>query len=239
MPNEGTEEYDKIPWFALFLDSHDAHVYDVIVLRSAWRHKILLLNFPGHCTHLLQPLDTGIFTSVNHHFRKANAFLAATIATYRPEEFRFHHKYFASIMERALNNAFNGQAIHNAFRKVGLVPFDRKFVQTLTKRGAFIKHDQLTCRPTDADTLVRVDAILALRDPARLRDASVLISPARHINQFSASVTPQKLKGMLTSSGVYQTPEQALHDSRYVPLLSGLFAALLARLKTKCFLIGS
>jgi hypothetical protein len=72
-------------YIVLILDSHDTHVYDTKILNDAWSHKILLLNLPGHCTHLLQPLDSGIFTAFRTHYRKNVTWLAETFRELRVE----------------------------------------------------------------------------------------------------------------------------------------------------------
>lgn len=44
----------------LFLDDHHSHV-NVAVINKAKENYAILLSFPPHCSHKLQPLDVGIY----------------------------------------------------------------------------------------------------------------------------------------------------------------------------------
>jgi hypothetical protein len=44
----------------LIFDGHGSHLSDEFLL-FAWEKKILPFLFPAHTTHLLQPLDVGVF----------------------------------------------------------------------------------------------------------------------------------------------------------------------------------
>ncbi|CAK1596475.1 unnamed protein product [Parnassius mnemosyne] len=41
------------------LDNHSSHV-DINVVEKAKANSIIMLSFPPHCTHMLQPLDVGV-----------------------------------------------------------------------------------------------------------------------------------------------------------------------------------
>ena len=45
----------------LILDGHCSH-YNLRFYEYTWENKIILLSYPGHSTHLLQPLDVGLFS---------------------------------------------------------------------------------------------------------------------------------------------------------------------------------
>jgi hypothetical protein len=48
------------PWKLLLLDGHESHRYELFQLKAA-EHRIKLFYYPSHLTHVLQPLDVGIF----------------------------------------------------------------------------------------------------------------------------------------------------------------------------------
>lgn len=48
------------PWKILLLDGYESHRTDPFQLKAA-EHHIKLFYFPSHLTHVLQPLDVGIF----------------------------------------------------------------------------------------------------------------------------------------------------------------------------------
>ncbi|KAA6376111.1 MAG: hypothetical protein EZS28_028362, partial [Streblomastix strix] len=53
----------------LFLDSHASRMNKKLN-RKAIEFKIDILTFPSHTTHLLQPLDCGIFSTLKQHLRR-------------------------------------------------------------------------------------------------------------------------------------------------------------------------
>ena len=54
------------PWKLLLLDGHESHRYELFQLKAA-EHHIKLFYYPSHLTHVLQPLDVGIFRPWKHY----------------------------------------------------------------------------------------------------------------------------------------------------------------------------
>ena len=67
----------------LLLDGHASH-YNPRVLRIAAEEDIILFCLPPHPTHLLQPLDNGVFSSLKSHWREEcqRFFLHKTLARF-------------------------------------------------------------------------------------------------------------------------------------------------------------
>ena len=61
---EYREASEDVPYVCLYLDSHSSHIYDADVLEDMLYHKVLVLNYQSHCTHVFQPLDSGIIRSI-------------------------------------------------------------------------------------------------------------------------------------------------------------------------------
>ena len=109
-PGSDVDAFNAYPWFALFLDSHDSHIYDIEVLREAYAAKILFINFPGHCTHLLQPLDSGVFTAFKERFRDNTTWLnCALLELGLPLQICF----FARLAAHALSESLTVQSIES------------------------------------------------------------------------------------------------------------------------------
>ena len=53
----------------LLLDGHALH-YNLRVLRIAAEEDIIVFSPPPHITHLLQPLDNSVFSSLKSHWRE-------------------------------------------------------------------------------------------------------------------------------------------------------------------------
>ena len=63
----------QIPQLRLILliqDGHSSHI-TVDLIQLAEENDIHIMCLPSHTTHVLQPLDVGVFSSFNHHVGKA------------------------------------------------------------------------------------------------------------------------------------------------------------------------
>jgi hypothetical protein len=54
----------------LFLDNHESHV-NVLVIKKARNTGIIMITFPPHTSHKLQPLDRTVFCSFKLHYNRA------------------------------------------------------------------------------------------------------------------------------------------------------------------------
>jgi hypothetical protein len=54
------------PWKLLLLDGHVSHEAPELVI-YANNHHIVLMEYPSHLTHVLQPLDVGVFRPWKHY----------------------------------------------------------------------------------------------------------------------------------------------------------------------------
>ena len=58
------------PWKMLLLDGHVTHENDEFVI-LAHANNIKPFEYPSHLTHVLQPLDVGVFRPWKHYHNKA------------------------------------------------------------------------------------------------------------------------------------------------------------------------
>ncbi|KEQ90523.1 hypothetical protein AUEXF2481DRAFT_55663, partial [Aureobasidium subglaciale EXF-2481] len=63
-------------WRLLILDGHGSHT-TIEFLWFCKQHKIFLLFLPAHSSHVLQPLDLGVFSPLKSRYRQQIADLAA------------------------------------------------------------------------------------------------------------------------------------------------------------------
>ena len=54
----------------LLADGHASHVNNLQLIDKARENNVILLIFPSHCTHRLQPLDVGIYKSLKWNYDK-------------------------------------------------------------------------------------------------------------------------------------------------------------------------
>lgn len=103
----------------LVLDNHESHI-SVEAIRYCKSSGIVLLSFPPHTTHRLQPLDVGVYAPFKAHLATSfNDWLlghpgqAITI------------RNIGHLSNNAYENAFSLKNIKNAFKKTGLWPPNR------------------------------------------------------------------------------------------------------------------
>ena len=56
----------------LLMDGHRTH-YSLKMIRYAVENNIIMMSYPGHSTHLLQPLDVCLFAPLQRAYSKAVA----------------------------------------------------------------------------------------------------------------------------------------------------------------------
>lgn len=104
----------------VLLDNHETHV-SIDLIKFCRKHGIVLLTFPPHTSHRLQPLDVGVFSSFKNNCKaEFNSWISQnpgkTISIY----------HVAGLSAKAYDNAFTRANILSGFKKTGIVPFDPK-----------------------------------------------------------------------------------------------------------------
>lgn len=134
----------------LILDGHGSHI-SIEVIELARANNIHLLCLPAHTTHLLQPLDVGVFKSFKTYFSKAcGKYLVA-----HPGRVVTNDK-LASLIAEAYPNSFTMVNILSGFKKCGVFPFNPGEVtdrQLAPSKAVGKQHnvasDSSDCRPEE------------------------------------------------------------------------------------------
>ena len=103
------------PWKILLLDGHESHHYKPFQLKSA-EHHIKLFYFPSHLTHILQPLDVGIFRPWKHYHK------LAIQAALRSLDFEYTITSFFRDLTLIRQQTMQRHTIINAFTSSGMWP---------------------------------------------------------------------------------------------------------------------
>ena len=94
----------------LLLDSHISHTsYDFVILAA--KYHIILWTFPSHLTHVLQPLDVGIFQPYKHWHRQA------VLRAIREMDITYNLPLFMRDLPQMREHTFKDSTIQSAFRK--------------------------------------------------------------------------------------------------------------------------
>jgi hypothetical protein len=105
----------------LILDGHTSHV-SLPFVQYCEANNIVPLCFPPHSTHILQPLDVGIFSP----FAKAYKTLIQRHSMFGTQ--RVTNEQFLIFYHLARKDAFSPENIESAWSSTGLIPFDPSHV---------------------------------------------------------------------------------------------------------------
>ncbi|KDN61738.1 putative transposase [Colletotrichum sublineola] len=110
-----TMELLKRPYRLLLLDGFSGHV-SLVLMEYCIRYDIILGFFPAHITHILQPMDVGVFQP----FKKAQQQVLRNHI--RDGNLMFTRGDFVSSLRTMTNAAFTKRNIMNGFEKAGIWP---------------------------------------------------------------------------------------------------------------------
>lgn len=101
----------------LLMDNHESHTTKEFV-GFCISHNIHLFPLPPHSTHILQPLDVGVFSPYKHWHEEV---LRREVAD---GAFDFDKSDFLANLQEVRNRTFKKSTILSAWEKAGLFPFD-------------------------------------------------------------------------------------------------------------------
>jgi hypothetical protein len=99
----------------MIMDGHSSHI-TANLIAFCMSHLIDLLILPPHCSHLLQPLDVGVFSPLKC------ALALETDAASRVDSGRISRVEWVEMYIRARAKAITQSNIHSAWRGAGLMP---------------------------------------------------------------------------------------------------------------------
>ena len=114
--NLQTEKNKKGKYWLLIIDGHSSHLTNEFI-DYCWAEDIISFLLPAHTTHLLQPLDIGIFQSYKHYHQES---LEESI---RYGGVDYKKMVFLAGLTKIRKHTFKHGTIKFAFRKAGLIPF--------------------------------------------------------------------------------------------------------------------
>lgn len=101
----------------LIVNGHSSHVSSEFIIYAKSK-KIECFCLPAHTTHLLQPLDVGVFSLLASSYKKHLESLTR-FSTYNIDKVNF-----LTIVQKARKEAILIKNIQSAWRATGLIPFN-------------------------------------------------------------------------------------------------------------------
>jgi hypothetical protein len=113
----------------LLLDGHSSH-YQPNFIRTALAEKVIIFCLPPHSTHILQPLDNGVFGSLKKQWGEA----CHQYCSKNPGKVVNRYN-FSQIFQSAWVRAMSMQNILSSFRTTGVYPTSRDAVLSQFSKG--------------------------------------------------------------------------------------------------------
>ena len=117
-----TEKTQKGEYRLLIFDGHASHI-TTEAIRFCIEKKIVLLCLPPHSTHILQPLDIGVFSPLATAYKNGVQARTRFGASYAIDKVDF-----LEIYSHARKEAVTEENIRSAWKKSGLSPYDPEAV---------------------------------------------------------------------------------------------------------------
>jgi DDE superfamily endonuclease len=114
--NSQTKAMKKGKYRMLIMDGHGSHLTNEFI-NYCWTEDIVPFLLPAHTTHLLQPLDIGVFQSYKHYHQES-----------LEESVRYGGSDYTKLdflagLTKIRKHTFKPSTIRSAFQKAGLIPF--------------------------------------------------------------------------------------------------------------------
>jgi len=107
------------PLKVLLMDRHGSHMDPDFTIKAT-ASNIHLYPFPGHLTHVLQPLDVGVFQPYKHWHKKAVQHAMRNL------DLDYNIASFMRDLTEIRAETFKKRTIHSAFQKAGIWPINCK-----------------------------------------------------------------------------------------------------------------
>ena len=123
--NDATRRKARRLWRLLICDGHCSHL-TMEFLTYATKNRILVMVFPSHSTHTLQPLDVGVFGPL----QRAYSSELSRVQQQSQGLLEVKKSDFYRLFKAAYDSSFTEKNILSAFEATGIWPMDRTPVTT-------------------------------------------------------------------------------------------------------------
>lgn len=140
--DEQTKICQKGQYRILIVDGHASHI-TTAAIQYCVDKKIILLCLPPHTTHLLQPLDVGVFAPLATAYKNGVHRITSLGATYNIDKCDF-----LEIYQQARKEAITPTNVKKAWAATGLSPFNPELVLQYLPHQLYSEQYSVEIRPT-------------------------------------------------------------------------------------------
>ena len=143
----------------LLADGHSSHTQNLELIKKARENNVVIIIFPSHCTHKLQPCDISFFKSLKWHYDDR----AAAWLLNHPGR-AINEEEMVGILNEAYGKAATIPIAVSGFRKAGIHPFDRSIFQGQFAAAAVTDATEANADHTADDSSEQTDDFTAKQD---------------------------------------------------------------------------
>jgi hypothetical protein len=215
------------PWKLLLLDGHTSHECPKFVLKAE-ENNIALFRFPSHLTHILQPLDVGVFRPWKYWHKQA------VLNALRNLDLEYNIRSLFRDLAEIREKTFKDHTIKNAFRNSGIWPVSNKLavkaMRRLLNRQPELNQHELPALPRTPKTCFQSQISL---DEWLKRVPELVSSPSAQRFQSMAKGTKivlaradiQRVEYTLLQERVSQQAKQRLRSRKRISAGGALLAS--------------
>lgn len=134
----------------LIIDGHGSHVHNEFV-EFCWEKKIVPLCLPPHTTHILQPLDVGVFLPLSQAYKaRLYDYCSYGVVNVGKQD-------FLRLFEPAREEAMTASTVQRGWEKSGLQPYNPNLILDTFKRPT--TPPESCTNPTEPTTIGRINQI--------------------------------------------------------------------------------
>ncbi|XP_018393355.1 PREDICTED: uncharacterized protein LOC108772330 [Cyphomyrmex costatus] len=130
----------------LLLDNHNSYV-NIEVVEKAKKNNIIMLSFPPHCSHKLQPLDVGVYGPFKNYVNRAQT---AWMTNHPGKTMTIYD--IPGVVKDSLPQALNPANIMSGFKGSGLWPFNADIFQDSDFAASYVTDRPMSIDP-EKDTV--------------------------------------------------------------------------------------
>lgn len=168
----------------VLLDGHSSHLTLEIIEYCMQPHvNIHIICLPAHSTHILQPMDVGVFGPLSRAYKKEVSAWCRD-----PTNGRMSFSAFLLLYHRARETAITNRNVQRAFEATGLVPLNPRVVLDSRKVRTEVKEEIAQQEAIEAAEYHLMKPLDPFNLPATPRSNTAL-EAIRQIGKFQASTT--------------------------------------------------
>lgn len=177
----------------IILDNHESHS-SIEALNYAKEHGIVLLTFPPHCSHKLQPLDLTVFGPLKAYYNKACNEFMANFSSSSGNIPRITIYDVAENVGKAFPLAFTMANITKGFHRSGIEPFNANIFCDEDYLSSYVsdRPDPNSLKPTTTSDATATESPMVAAELHETPDVASASTAAT--NEPPCLITPQQIR---------------------------------------------